>query len=298
MWKPDLPVVNFWYNAARKWFVILPALVGPLTIFINAPFGRFSPKRHSIFLVDGIRSWIVMELVSPILFTYSYLVSPLSPSSNSTPPFDHPSTLLATMFLGHYLNRALISPLRTPNRSKSHIIVPLAAVIFNVINGSLMGTYLSSPSAMSYLNFNQPRFWIGVVMWAVGLAGNILHDEVLLNLRRKSKLKLKKDGGQQNGVKEEKPHYSIPHGYLYNFISYPNYFCEWVEWLGFALAASPLPTISSGPAAFFQTVSPPWVFLIAEFCTMLPRAYKGHRWYHEKFPDYPKDRKIVVPFLF
>lgn len=29
---------------------------------------------------------------------------------------------------------------------------------------------------------------------------------------------------------------------------------------------------------------------------MLPRAYKGHLWYKEKFgKDFPKDRKIVIP---
>ncbi|KAG6331669.1 hypothetical protein ID866_7417 [Astraeus odoratus] len=30
---------------------------------------------------------------------------------------------------------------------------------------------------------------------------------------------------------------------------------------------------------------------------MLPRALNGHSWYHDKFPEYPKERKVVVPFL-
>ena len=98
---------------------------------------------------------------------------------------------------------------------------------------------------------------------------------------------------------EDKPkpkkqeHYAIPHGYLYSLISYPNYFCEWLEWLGFALAAAPVPSLTS-----LSTFEAPWVFLLAEVMTMFPRAYRGHQWYHNRFPDYPKERKAVIPFLF
>ena len=41
------------YIAARKWFAILPAATFPVTFFVNAPFGRFALKDHSIFQVDG-----------------------------------------------------------------------------------------------------------------------------------------------------------------------------------------------------------------------------------------------------
>jgi len=29
----------------------------------------------------------------------------------------------------------------------------------------------------------------------------------------------------------------------------------------------------------------------------MPRALTHHRWYHEKFEDYPKDRKAILPGL-
>jgi 3-oxo-5-alpha-steroid 4-dehydrogenase 1 len=29
-----------------------------------------------------------------------------------------------------------------------------------------------------------------------------------------------------------------------------------------------------------------------------PRALVNHRWYRERFPDYPKQRKALIPFLF
>ena len=181
-------------------------------------------------------------------------------------------------------------------------MVVSAAVFFNVVNGSLMGAYLSSPSAQTFLReaFARPSFWVGLGLWAVGFAGNIVHDEILLNLRRNVKKAPKTDDDANNGknkTKNKQEHYAIPHGLLYRLISYPNYFCEWVEWLGFALAASPPPSCAS-LGAFVATATPPWLFFFNEVWLMLPRAYKGHRWYLARFPDYPKERRAVIPFLF
>ncbi|KAH9916845.1 3-oxo-5-alpha-steroid 4-dehydrogenase-domain-containing protein [Amylocystis lapponica] len=284
-----------WYDTARTWFAIIPPIVCPVTLFVNAPFGRFTPSQSSILLVDGIKSWIVMELVSPLTFMYTYAKAPLS----ATPAPVHlndPRTVLSALFLLHYLNRAIISPLRTPSRSKSHIIVPAFAVVFNLINGALMGTYLSSPDAAAFLAgaFTRPAFWAGVALWAGGLAGNILHDEVLLDLRRSARAKGKARDDKHKGAQE---HYAVPHGYLYALVSYPNYLCEWCEWIGFALAAAPLPSLASLPA-LLASLSPPWLFVLSEVLLMLPRAYKGHQWYLRRFPDYPKERKAVVPFVF
>ncbi|KAJ7628471.1 3-oxo-5-alpha-steroid 4-dehydrogenase-domain-containing protein [Roridomyces roridus] len=298
------------YDGARKWFALASVLVGPLLVVIDAPFGRFTPSsQNSIFLVDGIKSWIVMELVSPICFLNAFFRAPLSTRAAEI-SLGSPKSILAGAFLVHYLNRALLSPLRTPSRSKSHIIVPFCAVIFNLFNGSLMGTFLSSPAAPTQSAFARPTFWLGLALWAAGFAGNIIHDEILLNIRRNAKTKGKaRDSGKPG------EHYAIPHGLLYRFISYPNYFCEWVEWIGFALAADPrlftaltsghlsLPTWASlrpsaPPAAFLPLLSPPWIFLVSEILLMLPRAYRGHRWYQRKFGDnYPQERKIVIPFV-
>jgi len=240
-----------------------------------------------------------MELVSPICFIYTFLSSPLW----SKPiPITPRQWSLAAAYIIHYSNRAIISPLRTPSRSKSHILVPLAAVLFNVANGSLMGSYLSSPQGLAFIESRQAWvFWGSMVIWAIGLAGNVLHDEILLELRRKAK-------GKKDGKGE---HYAIPYGYLYSYLSYPNYFCEWAEWTGFAIASAPFPftpqplasvlnpSILFAPARFFfPALTPPWLFVFNEIVTMLPRAIRGHRWYHQRFAGaYPKERKAVIPFL-
>lgn len=219
-----------------------------------------------------------MEMVSPICFLAAFLSSPLTrPVSSlkrfplSPPPIfleisvnglhfsaPNPPTILALLFLAHYANRALISPLRTPVRSKSHIAVPICAVLFNVTNGTLMGAFLSAlatptgrPGIGAFLfQRNQAvvanwQFWVGIVMWAVGLASNILHDEILLDIRRKPKSPVSQTltgsiKTMQEGFNSAKPHYAIPYGGLYALISYPNYFSEWFEWLGFAISASAL----------------------------------------------------------
>jgi 3-oxo-5-alpha-steroid 4-dehydrogenase 1 len=30
---------------------------------------------------------------------------------------------------------------------------------------------------------------------------------------------------------------------------------------------------------------------------LLPRALDHHRWYKRRFPEYPKERKAVIPFI-
>ena len=76
--------------------------------------------------------------------------------------------------------------------------------------------------------------------------------------------------------------YQIPRGWLYRYISCPNYFGEIVEWIGWAVA-----TWSLAGASFAA-------FTIAN---LAPRAVANHRWYHDKFDDYPPERKALVPFV-
>lgn len=262
----------------------------------------------------GQASWIFMESVSPLSFIAVYLFAPFS-STGSPPPLRHPSTILAAFFLLHYLNRAILSPLRAPGRSRAHIAVVIAATIFNAINPPLMASYLSaSPSsiqkAAEYLHlhlrepmvlvrpdaWHHPAFWVGLTMFVSGLVSNIVHDEMLYNLRR-----------NHPPGPDGKPHYAIPHGLLYEYISFPNYFSEWFEWTGYAIGQSVasnlgLPllirSIAASAGQRHLAYTPPWMFLVAEIMVMLPRAYRGHQWYKKKFPDYPKDRKAVIPFLY
>ena len=77
--------------------------------------------------------------------------------------------------------------------------------------------------------------------------------------------------------------YKIPRGWLYERITSPNYLGEIIQWTGWAIA-----TWSLGGVAFA-------IFTAAN---LVPRAIQHHRWYHERFPDYPKDRNIILPGVY
>ena len=309
----------------KRWF-LAAALIGPVSFVYDAPFGRFATP-DSVLSVDGIKAWIVMELVSPLSFLLTTYLHPFSPTPLPLPSLTHgvldirPQFILVTLFLVHYFNRALLSPLRSPARSSSHLAVVCAAITFNVPNGFLLASFLTSASTASFLNgaLSSPRFWAGIALWAAGFVGNVYHDEILLNIRRKAIAKGKSKELDGDEKKAQRPHYAIPHGGMYSLISFPNYFCEWVEWFGFALAAAPLPAFALLPSAtallaavgsaqfaqvgrllipFVDSVNPPWIFLFAEITAMVPRAVRGHRWYHDRFKgSYPRERRAVIPWL-
>lgn len=124
-----------------------------------------------------------------------------------------------------------------------------------------MGTWLggrtsyltSKTGAVPEAALGTGLFWIGTGLWAAGFVGNLASDEILYNLRKPGK-----DGKQ-------KPRYSIPQGFLYSKpfggISFPAYLCEWIEWLGFAMAAC---SYSASPALpSLTSIDPEEIFLQA-----------------------------------
>ncbi|KAK8864507.1 hypothetical protein IAR55_001757 [Kwoniella newhampshirensis] len=281
-------------------------LHAPLTLYVvDAPFGRFS-RLTSKWNLPGNAAWAGMELVAPVT-----LIATLC--SASRPPLSPPARVLAGLYLTHYLHRAVVSPLLlSPKRSPLHVTIPLAAAVFNLINAYLLAIGLAfyAPTRLSW------RFWLGVTGWAAGFVGNVYHDEILNDLRRpKGKRLVLADLPEDDDPKAGR--YKIPRGGLFRYVSFPNYLCEWLEWTSFALAASPYPLIpvpslealhlKPGLAKTASSIiagvwwpsallAPPWMFVLAEITSMLPRAMSGHKWYQEKFGDkYPSSRTAVIP---
>ena len=110
-----------------------------------------------------------------------------------------------------------------------------------------------------------PRFIAGVAIMLTGFGINQWADTVLIRLRR--------DGAGEGG-------YAIPRAGLYRWVSCPNYLGEILEWIGWAIA-----TWSWGGAAF----------AVYTFANLAPRAIANHRWYHETFADYPRQRRALIP---
>jgi 3-oxo-5-alpha-steroid 4-dehydrogenase 1 len=194
------------------------------------------------------------------------------------------------------------------------------AIVFQVLNGLGIGGYLGGygPTTRAEWHSNRmdyvvgARMELGLMMWALGLVGNIFHDDELREIRRvaarkqeraeqeprdeeerdeKGKGKYvvpgKRDENTAEVEKHKKKsvdkHYEIPEAGLFRWILYPHYLCEWIEWGGFWVMAG------SGCV-------PARNFLVNEICTMLPRAYQGKQWYIQRFgKEKIAGKKAIIP---
>ena len=182
--------------------------------------------------------------------------------------FDQSSyaSMLSVLWLGHYFNRTFIFPFRIRTKGKKMpIAIALSAIFFNFINAGVNGYFLAELETYTTEYFNNWNFYLGLILFFLGFLSNQISDTILINLRKPG----------ETG-------YKIPKGFLFNYISCPNHFSEIIQWSGFALIAWNLPATC---------------FFIWTMANLLPRALKHHKWYLEKFKDYPIKRKAVIPKL-
>ena len=199
--------------------------------------------------------------------------------------------VLGGLFAIHYAHRAVIGPLIAPSMAPMSVFVWFSAFCFQVANGLSIGGWLGGygPTTrqdwLSEKNLNYKsgaRFELGIMLWALGLVGNIWHDDELREIRRAAMRKQKKQEKDGNGKPVDKV-YMLPENGLFRWILYPHYVCEWIEWGGFWLAAG-------------KGCVPARTFLINEIVTMLPRAVQGKQWYENKFgKEKVAGRKAVIP---
>ena len=245
-----------------NWYVVawmtLAAITFVALFFITAPYGRFTRSGWGPGVSPRL-GWILME--TPVLVTFVVLYAVSDRKSNVV------SLVFLALFAAHYVHRALIYPFRV-HSSRPSITIPviLMGAIFNVGNGYLNGRYLFTLGPeLSTSWLGDPRFIAGALLFISGYALNQYADRALIRLRS--------DGGTG---------YKVPQGGAYKYVSCPNYLGEMLEWAGWALACWNL-----GALAFF-------VWTVAN---LAPRALKTHRWYKDTFPDYPGQRKALLPFI-
>ncbi|KAJ4836246.1 hypothetical protein Tsubulata_028681 [Turnera subulata] len=85
--------------------------------------------------------------------------------------------------------------------------------------------------------------------------------------------------------KEQTDKYVIPHGDWFEIVSSPHYLAEMVIYAGLLVA--------SGGTEF--TI---WLLLLFVVANLSIAAVDTHRWYLEKFEDYPHNRRAIIPFIF
>eukprot|EP00735_Rhodelphis_limneticus_P005406 TRINITY_DN17235_c0_g1::TRINITY_DN17235_c0_g1_i1::g.7721::m.7721 TRINITY_DN17235_c0_g1::TRINITY_DN17235_c0_g1_i1::g.7721 ORF type:complete len:270 (+),score=6.48,sp/A5PJS2/S5A1_BOVIN/51.74/4e-82,Steroid_dh/PF02544.11/2.1e-53,DUF1295/PF06966.7/6.2e+03,DUF1295/PF06966.7/2.7e-05,PEMT/PF04191.8/2.6e+03,PEMT/PF04191.8/0.38 TRINITY_DN17235_c0_g1_i1:47-811(+) len=225
--------------------------------FTTAPYGRYSAGGIWGFLLPARVAWVLQEFPCVAWCVSTWY------TSNGLAAVPFANKILFSLFLFHYVNRTFIFPLRIRGGKPTPVTVFGLAFLFCVINGYLQSVSLSTlPLSQSPTD---PRFISGVFLFFLGLLINWHADHVLIHLRKPG----------ETG-------YKIPRGGMFEYVSGANFFGEILEWAGFALAAS---SLHAAAFAFFT------------FCNIGPRGYQHHKWYHEKFEDYPKSRRAVIPFL-
>lgn len=239
-------------------WTILAIVLFPMQFFVTAPYGRHARTDWGPTLPNRL-GWFLMELVSLVVFVGLFL----SGASEKTAPM----WVFFALWAAHYVNRSLIFPWRTHTQGKR---MPLAiagsAAAFNIVNAGLNGLYLGwwGPVYPPEWLFD-PRFIVGLAVFVLGAGINIWSDNKLIGLR---------SGGGQG--------YTIPRGGLFQWVSCPNLMGEIIQWSGFALMCWNLPALS---------------FAVWTAANLIPRAVSHHKWYRHTFPDYPRDRRAVIPAL-
>lgn len=251
--------LQFLYFLSSVYFVTSVLVLFILLSGITAPYGRYSRGGWGIN-INGKAAWFIQELPS-FLIPVTFLILDQHASRYNAMP----NMFLFMLFLIHYFQRAIIFPFLIKGGKPTPFVPFILAFIFCVVNGYLQSAYLLFQADYGTNWATKPHLWIGTAMFVTGMVTNIHSDHVLRNLRKPC----------ETG-------YKIPKGGMFNYVSGANFFGEMLEWAGFAVATWSIPALA---------------FSVFTCCNIGPRAWQHHKYYLQKFEDYPKDRKAVIPFL-
>jgi 3-oxo-5-alpha-steroid 4-dehydrogenase 1 len=236
---------------------ILAIAIFVVLLFVPVPYGKIK-RRGWGPLVKSSPAWFVMESVS-----WAGMAVLFATGINWSGPY----AVFFVLWSVHYVYRALLFPfLRGKSVSGMPAAVMVSGMGFNSLNAFFNGYWLfHQAGGYGYDWFADVRFLAGIALFSGGFIINIISDRMLRKLR----------GAGDNS-------YKIPMGGLFRFVSCPNYLGEILEWLGWALL-----TWSPAGAAFAL-----WTI-----ANLAPRALSYHTWYKRTFPEYPANRKALIPFI-
>lgn len=248
-------------STLHAWLTLAVFALGAVTLaalfFVSAPYGRHSRSGWGPMIPARV-GWVVMEMPSALGFLALYFAGGHALELA-------PLALLA-LWQMHYLHRCFIFPFRMRADGKQMpALIAGMAIVFNLLNTYVNARWISELGSYATSWLADPRFLVGAALMLAGFAINVHSDSVLFGLRKPG----------ESG-------YKIPRGGLYRWVSSPNYLGELCEWCGWALASWSL----SGAAFAFYT-----------FANLFPRALSHHRWYRDKFADYPSERRALIPFV-
>lgn len=246
------------FNFIMLFFGIVGACVFVLLFFVSAPYGQHIRKGWGPNINNKL-GWFVMELPTVIVFIILYLIGDRKTSMTSI--------IFFIIWMLHYGQRTFIFPFLIRAKEPMPVTIITFGFIFNGLNTYLQARWiytLSAPYPDDWIF--SPFFIIGVGIFLLGIVINLQSDHIIRNLRKPGETE-----------------YKIPYGGMFRWVSNPSYFGEITEWAGWAILTFSFPGL---------------VFVAWTFANLAPRALSIHRWYLKTFPDYPKNRKALVPFIY
>jgi len=248
------------YDALFVAGMVFAALTAVSGAFVRTPYGRFGATGWGPALHPQV-GWILMELPAPVAYLWFHL--------HGDRAYEPVRLMFLALWCVHYLNRGWLFPLRMRVRPGAGMSLAVVAIGMGVttLHGYLNGAWIGGLGAnLDAAWLRDPRFVVGIALYVGGFALNVLSDARLRALRERV-------------VPGD---YAIPRGGGFRWVSCPNYLGELIAWAGFAIA-------TGSPGGLF-------VFAISA-ANLVPRAIETHRWYRDRFPDYPAERRAIVPFV-
>lgn len=247
---------DFFHTLIYGWIAIA-VLVFFILLKIPAPYGRHTTSKWGP-LISNRLGWVMME-ATVLLVLFAVIVG-------SGKPLGQVPLTMVVLFTFHYMYRAFVYPFRLHTKGKKMpLLIAASAMLFNLANGFFLGYEFTHFANYPESWYFDPRFLIGTLVFFIGMMINWRADNMLIALR-----------------KPGETHYTIPRTWLFDKISCPNLFGEFIEWLGFAILCWNLPAL-----AFFLWTS----------ANLIPRALSHHQWYKAHFAEYPSQRKAILPGL-
>ncbi|MGN7824697.1 hypothetical protein ACTJJB_31530 [Chitinophaga sp. 22536] len=251
------------YLSLQQYYLFIGgwSAVGIVTAFYllrrEAPYGRFTSEKWGPMVSNKV-GWVLME--TTVLVSFFVWQPP------ATVKWTSPAGIMTGMFLLHYLHRSFVYPFMIRTRGKKMpLVIMLSAMLFNTVNGSLLGSWFAHYAQYPDDWYSSFPFIAGTLCFFTGMFINWSADYQLIGLRGKG----------ETG-------YKVPQGRLFEYVTSPNLMGEILEWGGYALLTWSAPALA---------------FFIWTCANLVPRAAANQRWYRQRFPDYPAKRRILIPFL-
>jgi len=109
------------------------------------------------------------------------------------------------------------------------------------------------------------RFLYGTMLFLAGMLISRASDLAVIGLRRRGEVG-----------------HHLPRGVFFEEISCPNYLGEMLMWIGWAVLTWSKPGLAAATLSI---------------AVLLPRAVSHHLWYRRTFPNYPPNRRAILPFV-